>query len=81
MKKLSYQTLDRLPVGGSGIVLSLPENPELRRRLTALGLIPGTEIFAVNKSPFGDPRAYFFRSTLIALRQKDARTLRLEVKD
>lgn len=79
MNHTSYQTLDKLPIGKSGIVSALPEKPELRRRLMALGLIPGTEIFAVNESPAGDPRAYFFRSALIALRQKDAQSLRLEV--
>lgn len=69
--------LSRLPVGESGVVETLPEYPELRRRLMALGLIIGTTITAVNASPAGDPRAYFFRGSLIALRQRDAATILL----
>lgn len=67
--------LDALDTGECGTVCTLPDNPELRRRLTALGLIPGTKITVVNISPAGDPKAYFFRGSLIALRHKDAQKI------
>ena len=40
-----------------------------RRRLLDLGLTPGTRIEASLKNPFGDPRAFRLRGTLIALRK------------
>ena len=67
--------LDTLTTGESGIVCTLPEEPYLRVRLSSLGLIPGTRITMVNTSPLGDPKAYFFRGSFIALRHKDAENI------
>lgn len=75
MRATPLLPLDTLNIGDFGIVCILPENTELRRRLTALGLIPGTKITAVNVSPAGDPKAYFFRGSLIALRHNDAKNI------
>ena len=44
----------------------------LRRRLLDLGLIKGTTIIPVLKSPCGDPTAYSVRGSLIALREEDS---------
>lgn len=43
-----------------------------RRRLLDLGLVPGTEIRSEFASPFGSPRSYMIRGTLIALRREQA---------
>lgn len=44
----------------------------MRRRLTDLGLIAGTKVTCLGKSPAGDPAAYLIRGTVIALRKGDA---------
>ncbi len=79
MKQSPLITLDELDIGQSGLVCSLPHKAELKRRLMALGMIAGTRITAVNKSPCGDPTAYFFRGALIALRRKDAKNITVAV--
>ena len=79
MKQTPLLTLDKLVVGQSGMVCTLPHKAELKRRLMALGMIAGTRITAVNKSPCRDPTAYFFRGSVIALRQKDAKTITVAV--
>jgi DtxR family Mn-dependent transcriptional regulator len=43
-----------------------------RRRFLDLGLTPGTAIYPDLTNPFGDPRAYRVRGTLIALRRDQA---------
>jgi len=43
-----------------------------RRRFLDLGLTPGTAIYPELTNPFGDPRAYRVRGTLIALRRDQA---------
>ena len=43
-----------------------------RRRFLDLGLTPGTAIYPELTNPFGDPRAYRVRGTLIALRKDQA---------
>jgi len=44
----------------------------MRRRLMDLGLIAGTKVTCLGKSPAGDPAAYLIRGTVIALRKADA---------
>ena len=48
------------------------------RRLTDLGLVRGTRVTCVLRSPAGDPRAYLIRGALIALRRADADGVWLE---
>ena len=43
-----------------------------RLRLLDLGLVPGTRIRPELESPFGSPRAYLIRGTMIALRREQA---------
>jgi len=45
----------------------------LRRRLLDLGLIHGTTVKAILKSPMGNPIAYEVRGTTIALRKEDSK--------
>jgi len=44
----------------------------IRRRLLDLGLIEGTEVECLGKSPAGDPTAYLIRGAVIALRSEDS---------
>lgn len=50
----------------------------MRRRLLDLGIIPGTRMVCVGKSPLGDPRAYAVRGKVIAIRKRDADKVILE---
>ncbi len=65
-------TLDRLPVGERGKVLSISLEGAMRRRFMDLGLVPGTVIEAVRVSPSGDPKAYRIRGAVIGIRKSDA---------
>ncbi|MBA3727403.1 MAG: ferrous iron transport protein A [Armatimonadetes bacterium] len=49
-----------------------------RRRLLDLGLVPGTVVEAVMKSPLADPVAFNIRGALIALRREDAEQVAAE---
>ena len=68
-------TLDRLPIGQTAVVSRLAFQGNERRRMMDLGIVKGTTIEAVQKSPSGDPIAYFIRGTVIALRDEDARKI------
>ena len=65
-------SLNHLPIGQNVRVLSLVSNVKDRRRMLDLGLVQGTIIEALQKSPSGDPVAYIIRGAVIALRQADA---------
>lgn len=64
--------LSTLPVGESAYVTEITAQPAMARRLADLGLIRGTRVTCMIKSPAGDPRAYLIRGALIALRRSDA---------
>jgi len=62
------RTLNKLSEGDCAKVKKLMSIGSLRRRLQDLGIIDGTEIECVLKSPNGDPAAYLIKGTVIALR-------------
>ena len=76
MEQLS--SLAGLDLGQGGRVASVEAEGAMRRRLLDLGLIPGTPVTCVARSPAGDPSAYLVRGTVIALRRRDAAGVVLE---
>ena len=65
-------TLNKLELGKSATIISLLSRDDERRRMLDLGMLKGATIKAIQKSPGGDPTAYFVCGTLIALRSEDA---------
>jgi ferrous iron transport protein A len=61
-------SLDQLPVGTKANVTALHSDGSARRRILDLGIIDGTEIQPLYKSPSGNPVAYLIRGAVIALR-------------
>lgn len=60
--------LNQLPMGMKASVVSLNASGSDRRRMLDLGVIGGTEIEPLYKSPSGNPIAYRIRGAVIALR-------------
>lgn len=56
----------------TGKVVSVNNEASLYRRFLDIGLIPGTEIECVLKSPSGDPSAFLIRGAVIAIRAADS---------
>ena len=71
-------TLDTLAVGQEATVAEIRADGETRRRLMALGFVPGGRVCAVQESPWGDPVAYRVCGAVIALRRADARVVAVE---
>ncbi|HCR44455.1 MAG TPA: ferrous iron transport protein A [Ruminococcaceae bacterium] len=61
-------TLDKLPLGEAARVKSLMSRGQERRRMLDLGIVGGTKIKPLYKSPSGNPVAYLIRGAVIALR-------------
>ena len=66
------QTLNTIPEGGKVRVSRLLSSGSMRRRLLDIGLIEGTDVECLQRSPAGDPVAYLIRGAVIALRAEDA---------
>lgn len=66
-------TLDMLKIDETAKIETVNCAEKIRLRLYDLGLIEGTTIKALYKSPFGDPMAYLIRGAVIALRVDDTK--------
>ncbi len=65
-------SLFSLSEGMCARVTQLRNDGSMRRRLQDLGLIEGTRIECLQRSPSGDPTAYLIRGAVIALREEDS---------
>lgn len=65
-------TLSMLREGECANVRTVMAEARIRRRLFDIGLIEGTKIECLNKSPLGDPVAYLIRGAVIAIRKEDS---------
>ena len=63
--------MNELNPNDEAIVENVCASPEIKRRFLDLGLISGTRIKCVSRSPAGDPRAYLIRGAVIAIRSDD----------
>ncbi len=83
--------LYKLKEGECGIVISVgsdaeeevqkeekKQNAAIEQRLTDLGIVPGTRIRCLYRSPLQDPTAYEIRGAVIALRKEDSGEILVE---
>lgn len=75
---MKQKTANELELEEIGIVHKIIGGETIKRRLLDLGLIEGTSIKPVLISPSGDPRAFEFRGSLIAIRKEDAENIKLK---
>lgn len=66
------RTLSDLRPGERAVVRQLGAMGDTRRRLQDIGLIRGTTVLCLRRSPLGDPVAYRIRGATMALRGVDA---------
>ena len=71
------QTLDILKPGQTGVVVKLNSVGSMRRRLLDIGLVEGTRVECLGKSPSGDPSAFLIRGAVIAIRSEDCRDIEI----
>lgn len=69
------RTLNDIDVDETAVVKKLHIHGSMRRRLLDIGLIEGTRVQCVGKSPSGDPAAYLIRGAVIAIRSEDSREI------
>ena len=69
--------LSGLSLGEWGRVKSVKAQRDIYRRLLDLGFTPGAKVECALMAPGKRMRAYFVRSSLVALRTGDAKTIQL----
>lgn len=71
-------SLWQAPVGSQCKVKKINLNKSEKERILDLGMIPGTNIKVLQKSPLGDPTAYLIRGSVIALRSEYTKKITIE---
>lgn len=71
--------LNCLKLGQFGIVKKVCASDQIKRRLLDMGLIEGTKVECMMKSPLGNPIAYGIRGTVIAIRNEDCKEIMVEL--
>ncbi|MDR5588388.1 MULTISPECIES: ferrous iron transport protein A [Clostridium] len=68
-----------LKPGEKGIIDFIEGDLKLKKRLSALGCIKGTEIEFKRRAPLGDPIVINFRGFDLAIRKNDAKNIFLSI--
>lgn len=73
---MSTLTLDQLPFGQPAVITRLlPESMPFRRRLLAMGIIPGSLVTVIRTAPMGDPLEIKTRGFYLCLRRSEAQAI------
>lgn len=75
---MEYRDMSRLLPGECGIVMHICGKSGIKRRLQDLGLVEGTRVMCLQKSPLGDPTAFSIRGAVIALREEDSSKIEIQ---
>ena len=70
--------LDQLKEGERAEVIRLDSDGNIRRRLQDMGLVTGSIVRCLGRSPLGEPAAYDVCGAVLALRDDDARSIFVE---
>ena len=72
-------TLDQVCCGKWACVLQVDTQPQLRQRLRDFGLVPGTRVRRCYSGPGAHVSAIELRGSVLALRTRDLRCIRVRV--
>ena len=75
---MKVENLSQLPLNKNGKIDKIECDEGIKRRLLDMGLVKGTNIVPILVSPSGDPRAFLVRGTIIAIRQEDAKHIKIK---
>lgn len=71
--------LKDLKIGECGIVDKVENTGTIKRRLLDIGLVPGSKVECIMKSPLGNPIAYMIKGAMIAIRKEDSDKISINV--
>ena len=74
-------TLNELKAGEKCIVEKVETSSDIKRRLMDLGVVKNAEIECALISPGGDPKAFYIKGALVALRNDDSSKITVRVFD
>jgi len=74
-------TLDKIEPGNTAVVTRMGRHGHGRRRLMAMGMVPGTEVEVLRKAPLGDPVEYRIKGYSLSMRMADVAEIEVRPND
>lgn len=71
--------LREMSVGEKGIIRNINANGIINQRIRDMGLVPGAQVTVIGKAPLKDPVALRIFDTTIALRNREADFIKVEM--
>ncbi|MDI3507031.1 MAG: ferrous iron transport protein [Methanomicrobiaceae archaeon] len=65
-------SLDRLEPGCRSRIIGIRAFGSLRKRMLAMGMVPGAEVDVIRAAPLGDPVEYRVKGYCLSLRRAEA---------
>ena len=73
------KNLYEMKIGDTAIIIKIACDDNIKQRILDLGMVRGTKIRPIFKSPSGNPIAYEIRGSTIAIRNDDAKKIYVEI--
>lgn len=73
-----YMRMDEMPLNTNGRIININMDNMLRKRLTDMGFVKGTEFIVKGRAPLGDPIEISLRGYDLAIRKSEARNILVE---
>ena len=73
--------LNDIQPGQKAVVRELKADGSIHRRLLDIGLVRGTKVECVGKSPGGDPGAFLISGAVIAIRSADCGNILVQMME
>ena len=73
--------LNDIHPGQKAVIKELRAKGSIHRRLLDIGLVKGTTVECVGRSPFGDPSAFLIRSAVVAIRFDDCKDIIIQLPE
>lgn len=75
---MCIKKLNDLTPGDWGVITRIDNKGNIRRRLIDLGFAEKSRVCCVLTAPFGDPKAFYIKGTVIALREEDSSRINIQ---
>lgn len=73
-----YLGMDEIPINSNGRIININMDDLMRRKLTDMGLVRGTEFKVDGQAPLGDPIKITLRGYNLTIRKRDAKNILVE---
>lgn len=73
-----YLSMDQIPINANARIVNINMDNLMRKKLTDMGLVRGTEFKVDGQAPLGDPIKINLRGYKLTIRKSDAKNIQVE---